>query len=155
VLWCLLLVPIYDISANMKALSISTLFACLLVASAYPTPQEVQQAGSQTLDAIADWFSPLTNYFRNDFPAKTPSEFAGDVRDSVSEVASDVANHHFVATVNEGVIQPAVDTISSTFNSVVNTPVRELYDGAVKRMGDIDESVAGFINGRRGELILE
>jgi len=139
----------------MKALSASALFACLLVAAAYPTPQEVQQAGSQTLDAIADWFSPLTNYFRNDFPAKTPSEFAGDIRDSVSEVASDVANHRFVASINEGVVQPAVDTISGTFNNVVNTPVRELYDGAVKRMGDLDETVAGFINGRSGDLILE
>jgi len=109
-----------------------------------PAPQE--DRSSKTWTAVKNWFSPVTDYFSNKLPDKTPSEFATDIRDAAQDLGESVASHPVVEGVNNRVVQPARDWVQDTASSLSDRTFRDLYDSAVQSVKSADERVADWIS---------
>jgi len=110
------------------------------VPSAPSAPQ--QGRGSQTWTAVKSWFSPVTNYFSDKLPDKTPAEFASDVHSAASDFAESVASHPVVEGVNTRVVKPAGEWMQDVLTQ--NT-FRDIYDSAANAVKKADEHVADWI----------
>jgi len=118
--------------------------AIVLAANASPIPQE-EGRQSATIDALRDFFSPVTNYFSNTFPEQTPSDIANNIRETISDAHKWTQENEY--------IQSAVDTVNPYWQSVKDsasnlsqTTFSDIYGDISEGVSNLDQQIGGYIN---------
>ncbi|CAL4159050.1 unnamed protein product [Meganyctiphanes norvegica] len=121
--------------------------AIVFAASASPVPQvEVEQSsGSPTFNALREWFSPVSNYFRETFPEQSPSDIADDVREAASDAQKWAQENVHIQTVSEAV-KPYWQSAQDTANNLSQKTFSEMFDDIRTGVKSLDERIGGAIN---------
>lgn len=133
------------------------LFAALLfvalVYGAAAGPVEIDEnnngpesGGSKTWQAIKDFFSPVTNYFRG-MPEKTPSEVATDVKEKATEIKEWAKENEAIQAL-VGALTSVKDWAKEKASALEDKTFREMYEHTKERVSSLDDKIGAWIQER-------
>ncbi|KAK7082241.1 hypothetical protein SK128_016514 [Halocaridina rubra] len=118
-------------------------------------PVEAEQSGEEgssrwrTFHALKNFFSPVTNYFRG-LPAKTPSDVATDVKDTVTDVKEWARDNEAIQTL-VGALVPVKNWLKEKANVLQDKTFKEMYDDVKTRVSTLDEHIGSWIEQRNSQ----
>jgi len=116
----------------------------LAAANALPIAQE-EARQSATLDALRDWFSPVTNYFTETFPEQTPSDIADNIRETISDAHKWTQENEYIQTAVDAV-NPYWQSVQDTANNLSQQTFSDIYGDISQGVQNLDQQIGGYIN---------
>jgi len=136
----------------MRVWSIVALALVVVVAvvSAQPIEQqeEIEQStGSKTWHAVKSFFSPVTTYFTEKLPEKTPTDVAQDVKDRVTDVREWASESDAIQALI-GAVRPVNNWVQEKATALKDKTFQDMYEDIKSRVSDLDHKIGEWIQQR-------